>query len=380
MKSFCGYFNLGTCRSCSLIELSYQEQVQEKEQRLLAALKDFGSFSHLSTYSSKSVEFRNKAKLSVTGTVEDPVIGLMGESELDSGREILACPLHHPEINSILTEMPQFIREVKLQPYQVKTKTGELKGLILFHSESSHETSLRFVLRSRESYDRIKKIMPSLQAKFPGLVCISINLQPIAHAILEGPTEIMLTERTYIRHQLNGIGVNYHPQAFAQTNQEVAMALYSTAAAWIKELNCTKFCEIFCGQGAFSFFSAPFIKQGLGIEINPEAVIQANNTAKEFKLSHLNFKCADANQVEKELLTFAPDVVLVNPPRKGLGKSVEYLINGTYEHIIYSSCSLESLTADMEKLQTRYTIVKAQIFDMFPHTKHFETLTLLKRK
>src|SRR5665647_339992 len=198
MKSFCGYFNLGTCRSCSLIELSYQEQVQEKEQRLLAALKDFGSFSHLSTYSSKSVEFRNKAKLSVTGTVEDPVIGLMGESELDSGREILACPLHHPEINSILTEMPQFIREVKLQPYQVKTKTGELKGLILFHSESSHETSLRFVLRSRESYDRIKKIMPSLQAKFPGLVCISINLQPIAHAILEGPTEIMLTERTYI--------------------------------------------------------------------------------------------------------------------------------------------------------------------------------------
>src|SRR5690606_23423404 len=116
----------------------------------------------------------NKAKLIVTGTMEKPIIGLYGKEDLDQGRELLNCPLHVPTINEILDYIREFITISKLIPYNVSSKVGELKGLIIFHSQSSNETYLRFIMRSKESVDRIKKNAPLLQKRFPHLKCISV--------------------------------------------------------------------------------------------------------------------------------------------------------------------------------------------------------------
>lgn len=380
MNSFCSYFNLGLCKSCDFITMPYPDQLRAKEDLLQKSLIKLRHPPLLSTVASTPTAFRNKAKLVVTGTLENPIIGLWGEKDLDQGRELLNCPLHVPELNELLPAIKEFIIEAKLTPYQIAAKSGELKGVILFHSQESRETYLRFILRSKESIDRIRKKHHILLEKFAHLKCISVNLQPVPHAILEGEEEIFITDNQSILHQLGTTTFLLGPRAFVQTNQRVATQLYQTAASWVQASGLKKFMELYCGQGAFSFFAAPYIEEALGIEINEEAVKEANRTADKFNLSHLRFKSADAGKVSSEVSAFAPSILLVNPPRRGLAEAVEVLKSNRPEMIIYSSCNYETLSLDLSKLSDLYEIKKIQLFDMFPNTSHFETLVQLNLK
>ena len=380
MKTFCGYFDEGKCHSCALIGTEYTEQLKLKENNLHKHLEKFHDWKMLPSQGSRPTQFRNKAKLVVTGTLENPIIGLGGSEDLDQGREILNCSLHHPFINSVLHFMPEFIGLTCLTPYQIKEKKGELKGIIIYYSEDSRESYLRFVLRSKESLDRIKKHLPTLLKNFPEITCVSANIQPIPHAILEGEEEVFLSEKTFINHHIKDLSLRLGPQGFVQTNHQVARALYETAATWTLELKIEKFSELFCGQGAFSFFVSQKVRSSIGFEINAEAVSEANRTATSLGYDHLKFVCADAANVGEELRKYAPDLVLVNPPRRGLAGAAEIFKEQHFDHIIYSSCSVESLAKDLMELAPFYKVIQAQIFDMFPHTDHFETLVLLQKK
>lgn len=378
MKTFCSYYNSGTCQSCNRIEEEYPTQVELKRQKLQTLLEPFSPFEHRKAVTSAPTGFRNKAKLSVTGTVELPVIGLIGETDLDQGREILECPVHHPRVNAVLKALPEFIKAANLRPYQIKQRTGELKGAIVYYSSETEELYLRLILRSKESLDRVKKHAPILYSAFPKLTCFSANIQPVPHAILEGEEEIFFTAQKFISHKLSGVPMTLHPQGFVQTNQEVALKLYATAADWVREIAPEKFMELFSGQGAFSFFIQKFVKEAIGVEINPEAVDRANLTAKEMSWSHLRFIAMDASQVQTVIADFSPEVLLVNPPRRGLAQASELLKSVKPQYFIYSSCNAETLAQDLLALRDHFKVVRAQVFDMFPNTDHFETLVLLK--
>jgi 23S rRNA (uracil747-C5)-methyltransferase len=380
MNSFCSYFNSNQCKSCTSIEEDYASQLTNKNGFLKKALSFFPELNLANPYPSSIQGFRNRAKMVVTGTVNDPIIGLTGEDDLDIGRELLNCPIHHPKLNELIQAIPDYIREFNLIPYQIKTQKGELKGLILYYSEASQELYLRFVLRSKECVSRLQKMLPRLQTQFPKLVCISANLQPVPHAILEGREEIFLTARHSIFYQLGELKLTLSPQAFVQTNEKVALGLYQTAAEWIASLKPPRMLELYSGQGAFSFFAAKAPSEILGIEINPDAVRTANETASKLGLGSLRFECADATKVNQIAQDYAPDLILVNPPRRGLGEGVRIIESILPENLIYSSCSVESLAKDLSVLAPHYEIKKTQIFDMFPHTEHFETLIWLAKK
>lgn len=345
---------------------------------LQEALKGFSPEKFLPPVTSSEQHFRNKAKFSITGTLENPIIGLLGEDDLDLGRDIRSCPLHHTAINEVAKNLDTFIQLTRLEPYQIKLKRGELKGVIIYHSSQSEAMYLRFILRSKEGLDRIRKHLSFLLNQFKFLKCVSVNIQPIPHAILEGEEEIILTSENYILHDLKEVRMALHPQGFVQTNQEMAAKLYSTAASWVNDLSVDKFIELFSGQGAFSFFVQKHVKQALGVEINQEAVLRANQTAEVLNLDHLKFVARDARLVENEILSVQPDLILVNPPRRGVGTGRTLLLKSRCRYIIYSSCNYKTLKEDLEALSDLYTIRKVQLFDMFPHTEHFETLTLLE--
>ncbi len=347
---------------------------------LLKHLAFLGPIQLEPTLASSVQGFRNRAKMAVTGSVEAPIIGLHGEARLDEGRELLSCPIHHPRLNEVIEALPELLKTLRVAPYRIAERRGELKGLIAFYSPHSEEMYLRFVLRSQECIARLRRIVPELQSRFPFVVCISANLQPIPHAILEGPEEIFLTERRHIIHQLGPLPLKLSPQAFVQTNAEVAEQLYQTAAAWIAEVRPERAMELFCGQGAFSLMAASSAGAWLGIEVNAEAVSQANETARSLGFSHVRFHCADAAQVGAEMKEFSPELVLVNPPRRGLGGAVSLIREELPRHWIYSSCNSESLASDLQALSSEYRLRRARIFDLFPHTDHFETLVWLERR
>ncbi|MES2528036.1 MAG: 23S rRNA (uracil(747)-C(5))-methyltransferase [Bdellovibrionota bacterium] len=368
MPVSCAYFKENICRSCTLLQTDYSAQILLKEKALIDALSPV-SLPLLATVTSSETGFRNKAKLVVTGTSETPVLGLID-------REILDCPVHDPAINKILHDLIPFIRVAKLEPYQIKEKKGELKGIIIFSGDESY---VRFVLRSKEGLDRIRKNLPSLLTLHPEIKSVSVNIQPVHQAILEGDEEIPLGPENFIGQKYKNFSLHIRPQGFVQTNQQVARKLYETAAAWVDEQKISRFMELFSGQGAFSFHSASFVKEATGIELNPEAVKMANESAVTLGLKHLTFVPLPAENSAKMIAEKKPELILVNPPRRGLADTLNILLQARPEYIIYSSCSVESLGKDLKSLIPFYTPERAQIFDMFPHTEHFETLVLLKR-
>jgi 23S rRNA (uracil747-C5)-methyltransferase len=379
-ETFCHYYNQNQCRSCKWIELPYAEQLLQKERTLKEALSFAASIALKPTIQSPIQGFRNKAKLSVTGSREEPILGITGVDKIDEGRALLSCPIHHPKLNQVIEALPQFIREYNLIPYQIEARTGELKGVILFYSEATDEMYLRFVLRSKECVSRLIKMLPVIQTRFPFLKIVSANLQPVPHAILEGREEIFISDLHTIHHQIGNLKLQLAPQAFVQTNVEIATHLYQTAADWIKAVKPKVMADLFCGQGPFSFFAAESAEKIVGIEVNADAVKTANETAKELGLTHLSFKCVDVAKAQSTFEQTGADLALVNPPRRGLGQEgITMLVNQPPDYLIYSSCSYESLARDLQALSSVYTLQKAQIFDLFPHTAHFETLVQLKK-
>jgi 23S rRNA (uracil747-C5)-methyltransferase len=342
-----------------------------KERSAQEALSIFKNFESRPTIESPQTGFRNRAKLTVSGSVDQPILGLIDSQGKPRGHEILACPIHHPRLNELIAALPSIIRSFELSPYQISDRSGELKGIIAFTSGT--EMILRWVIRSHLLIEPIQRSIPQLQSQFPDLVCISANIQPIPHAILEGPEEVILTERSTAKLQLGEVTLDLAPQSFVQTNFTVAKHLYQTAAQWIAEANVNRVLELYCGQGAFSFASAKAAPSLLGIELNATAVDGANQTARAHGLSHLRFIQGDATQIQEQVLAFAPDLILVKA-------GVDRIFESRPRHLIYSSCNVQTLAKDLKQLSNHYELKRSQIFDLFPHTDHFETLVWLVKR
>ena len=376
-KTFCEYYNQDHCHSCQIIEQDYADQLKQKELEVQSAFPEFKNFEE--SVKSPELAFRHRAKFVVTGTTDSPIIGLSGEDDLDSGRELLDCPLHHPSINKLAHLLPEFIKTCKLTPYNIKERTGELKGIIIFANYSATQMYLKLILRSKESIDRIKKHETRLRLIMPELKVVSVNIQPIPHAILEGEEEIILTTDSLIWHNFKTVRMLVGTNGFIQTNPFVAETLYSKASDWIKEFNHKKMVELFCGYGAFSFFANKNLEQSVGVEINAPSISVANKTKEKLGFTNVSFVAGPADSVGSIITQENPDLILVNPPRRGLSTSIDLIKNSHCKGIIYSSCSLETLKKDIEQLKDCFELKRVQVFDMFPHTKHFEVLTYLER-
>jgi 23S rRNA (uracil747-C5)-methyltransferase len=318
--------------------------------------------------------FRDKVKLTVSGSVEAPVIGLL-QDNLRETVELLDCPVQAQALNETLPMLKAFITRWKLTPYDVLERKGELKGIILSHSPENREMMVRFVLRSREALDRIRQGLGELSV----FKVVSVNLQPIPHAILEGPEEIILTQEKTILHNIGQAQVCFSPQSFMQTNSAVASALYQAAVAWLTPWKGERVLDLFCGVGGFSLSLAREGFQVHGVEINPAAIINAQAMAQTQKLE-ATFSAKAAEDVSELWNDWQPRVVVVNPPRRGLAASMALLEHHQPAVLLYSSCSPKSLADDLTQLERYYFAERTKIFDMFPYTHHFESLTLLVRR
>lgn len=169
------------------------------------------------------------------------------------------------------------------------------------------------------------------------------------------------------------------PRSFFQTNPAVAARLYDTARRWVSELQITAMWDLFCGVGGFGLHCATPEMQLTGIEISAEAIACAQRSAQQIGLEKVQFAALDSTRFATEKAE-VPDLVLVNPPRRGIGAELcDYLSRMAPAWLLYSSCNAESMAQDIARLDG-YQIRRVQLFDMFPHTAHYEVLTLLQRR
>ncbi|MDU8924707.1 23S rRNA (uracil(747)-C(5))-methyltransferase RlmC [Pasteurellaceae bacterium LIM206] len=385
----CRHYQQGDCRSCQWLELPYDEQLARKQrhlQGLLAGL-DQSQLHWLPPQVSALNAFRNKAKMVVSGVVERPILGMPANPDDPHGTaDLTDCPLYPPEFEQMFPVLKDFIARAGLVPYNVTRQKGELKYILLTQSRYNQQIMLRFVLRSENKMPLIQRELAGLRAKLPQLAVISANIQPRHAAILEGEKEIFLTEQQVLEEQFNRIPLFIRPQGFFQTNPQVAAALYRTAQAWMQDLPIDRLWDLFCGVGGFGLHCAAVLRRKssheaslTGIEISPSAIYSATLSAQKLGLRRIKFQSFDAAHFALCQTEEKPDLVIVNPPRRGIGTPLAQFLNNLAPHfILYSSCNAVSMSKDLHVL-SRYRMRQIRLFDMFPHTAHYEVLTLLVR-
>ena len=373
----CALYDAGRCRSCQWIDQPVPQQLASKTASLHALLDGLPVAEWCMPVSGPEQGFRNKAKMVVSGSVEKPLLGMLHRD--GSPEDLTDCPLYPASFYPVFAALKPFIARAGLTPYNVARKRGELKYLLLTESQLDGGLMLRFVLRSEAKLDQLRAALPALQAELPQLKVISVNIQPVHMAIMEGEQEIWLTDQRALAERFNGVPLWIRPQSFFQTNPSVAASLYATARDWVRALPVKHMWDLFCGVGGFGLHCATPEMTLTGIEIAPEAIACAKQSAEELGLHNVHFQALDSTAFATGQ-GVVPDLVVVNPPRRGIGKPLcDYLSAMAPQWIIYSSCNAETMAKDIRALPG-YRIERVQLFDMFPHTAHYEVLTLLVRE
>ena len=365
----CHHYDAYRCRSCTLLEVPRAKQLSDKEAHARSLVP---SPVWLPTVAGPDAGFRNKAKMAVGGTAVAPTLGILDRAR--TGVDLRDCALHSPGLTAALEVVAAFVTRADLTPYDVSTRRGELKHVLLTESPDG-ELMLRLVVRSTADETRIRKHLPWLLEALPPLRVVSLNVQPTHAAVLEGEREIVLTPQASLPMRLEGLELGLRPQGFFQTNTHVAAALYAQARDWAAGLTDVRTAwDLYCGVGGFALAVAGPGRTVTGVEVSAEAVAAAQATAPD----GVTFVAGDATAWALAQ-PGAPDLVVVNPPRRGIGEDLaRWLEAGEASYVVYSSCNAESLARDLE-LMPSLRPVEARVLDMFPQTTHYEVLVLLTR-
>lgn len=367
----CDYFTTGRCHSCTDITVPYPEQVAKKVARahelIPARVWEEPFISEIEGY-------RNKVKLVVTGTANRPKLGILGAG---GGVDLRDCPLPSTGIRGAIPPIARFITACGLDPYSPATDHGTLKYVIITESFDG-ELMVRFVARRRGVQGILFKRRAELLREVPNIRVVSLNVQPERKAIIEGEEEILITDHGVLPMRLGGeLTLNVRPQSFFQTQTECAAHLYTTAAEWLENVDSAW--DLYCGVGGFAMALAQLgnASKVIGVEVSEQAVEAARVAARD--LPGVAFVAADVSEWISEQGEERPGAVVVNPPRRGISPELcAWLNESGPDYVLYSSCNAETLARDVAAMPA-YRVERAQVADMFPHTKHFETLVLLKR-
>jgi 23S rRNA (uracil747-C5)-methyltransferase len=386
----------------------YSEQLGAKAARARELLAPFGprgaATQWLPPIASAENGFRAKAKMVVGGTVDAPTLGILDGA--GRGVDLRHCGIIAPGILAAFPTLIAAITRVRLTPYDVPTRTGELKHLIVTEAASG-DLMVRFVVRGSEAaVASIRNLVPWLQDALPRIVVVTANIHPEHKAVLEGEVEHVLTAESTLRMRVGDIDLHVLPRSFVQTNTPVAGALYRQARDWVDELDPASVWDLYCGVGGFALhvagvgggrgvawvgevagvgWTAQVVRSVVGVEASADAVASAE-LARDAQYStpsdrgRIRFITADATAFAVAAApAVVPELVIVNPPRRGLGTQLaNWLQRSGPQHVIYSSCNVESLARDLAAMPA-YRVERARVLDMFPQSTHCEVITLLAR-
>lgn len=378
----CDYFDAGVCRSCSLMGHRYAAQLARKQGAVAAIL---GPHVEARIWSdpvaSRESGFRNKAKLVIGGHKGSPTVGILDRH--GRGVDLRACGLYEPGLHTAVLDLADRLPGSGLVPYDVPSRQGELKHVLLTHSPDG-ELMARFVLRSPGQRGRIAELVAALreQRRGPSPRVASLNLQPEHKAVLEGEAEELLTEQSTLPMRVGDLTLHLGTRSFFQTNTPVAAELYRQVRTWVDDLGPGALWDLYCGVGGFALHTSTAGRRVVGVERSDEAIRSARRTATDLggRAVGTSFVVDDATRYAVSAPEGArPDVVVVNPPRRGISELAHWLETSGVPYVVYSSCAASSLARDLT-LMPSYQVRQARLFDMFPQTDHHEVAVLLGRR
>ncbi len=377
---------LSQCGGCLFQHITYDAELRVKEKAVQDAFIRLGKLSpeFLPILGAESrTRYRNKAQypfaLDKTG---QPILGFFARR---SHRVISVkdCLLQPELFGKIAGTVLEFVRRNSISVYNESSGKGDMRHLYLRCGQHSGEVMVCFIVRKPIR----KKLMPLVEIlteQYPQIKSISMNCNPKKTNVILGDSTETLWGKDTITDTMCGNAVDLSPESFYQVNTIQAERLYGVAKEFAQLTGKERLLDLYCGAGTIGLSMADAVLELVGVEIVPEAVENAKENAARAGVKNAAFFCGDAGSIAGKLAEqgTAPDVIVVDPPRKGCDEAALWaMVQMQPERIVMISCNATTAARDCAMLSRMgYAAERVQPVDLFPGTGHVETVVLLSHK
>jgi 23S rRNA (uracil1939-C5)-methyltransferase len=374
-----------TCGGCRFQDLAYEAQLAAKHAWVADSLTRIAGIPEPPLEQIVGAQdvfhYRNKMEYSFAQTDEGPTLGLHVAGRWDAVLEIERCWLTSDLGNRIRNTVRDWAREERLPAFDQGTGEGYLRHLVVREGVNTGQALVQLVTHKRERFDRERLI--EVLNEFPQVRSIHWSVNRTPAEVTNLPTELLWGDEA-IEEEIGGLRFRVRPNAFLQTNTEMAVQLYELAREFAQLDGGETVYDLYCGIGTIGLSLAAKALTVWGIEISEESVACAIENQELNAIGNAAFFAGNVGEALRELRDRAgdPAVVVVDPPRAGLaGKALRRLGEIAAPRIVYVSCNPTTLAGDAKRLADDfgYTLVRARPVDMFPHTPHVECVALLER-
>ncbi len=303
--------------------------------------------------------------------------------------EAAACPLGDPRFAPVLETVRRLAKEYGIRPYREEDGSGLLRHIYLRGDSAGRELILTLVI-NRSALPKETAIVEELRRAHPSLVGILVNINRADTNVICGEEYRVLFGRDHMKDILCGVRLRITPASFYQVNHEATELLYRRAAELADLHGDELLLDLYCGIGSIGLSMAGRVRELVGIEIVESAVECARQNAADNGIGNASFFCGDAGDAEKLLATaetargaaIRPDVVILDPPRKGsTPELLSYVARLAPSRIVYISCNPDTLARDAVILRDLgYRMGAVTPVDLFPGTGHVESVVRFDRE
>ncbi len=374
------------CGGCNLRHIDYEETLNIKQntvQNLVNKTLNNKIKVEMTVGMGNPYNYRNKAQYPVGFDKSgEPVMGVYAKRT----HEIIPmrnCMIQNPVSEKIANVVLGFFIKNNIPIYNEKNGEGLLRHIVIKVGIKTHEIMCILVLNKKE-LKKEKELIKVLIREFPEIKTIVKNYNMKNTNVILGNENEVIYGDGYIYDELGDYTFKISPLSFYQINPIQTEALYNIAIEMADLKKTDTLFDLYCGIGTIGIFASPYVNRVYGIEIVKQAIEDAKENANINNIRNIEFFAGDVEKVFENVLkehNVKPDVIFVDPPRKGLDKhTIENILNIKPEKIVYISCNPASLVRDLKLLEESYEIKKIQPVDMFPFTSNVECCSVLYLK
>ncbi len=379
------------CGGCVYRCISYGYELEIKRNSAAASfrrarLKDVNILPVIP--SPRVTRYRNKAQYPVSCAPDGRLVAGFYSPASHSVCEVEDCALQPEIFGRITGAVLRFAEEHGVRAYDENTGEGLLRHIYLRHAEATGEIMLTLVING-SSFPHSEELCRMITKEYPSVKSILLNENIKKTNVILGDKYTLLYGVPYINDVLCGVRLRISAPSFYQVNRGAAEILYGKAAELCELTGGETVLDLYCGIGSIGLSMAKEAGRIIGIEISAPAVECARENARQNGFENAFFFAGDAkdargliSQAETHLGSIAPDVVILDPPRKGCDKDLlDYISEMDPDKIIYISCNTETLARDCAVMKEKgYSLSDVVTVDLFPGTGHVEAVVRLKRR
>ena len=373
------------CGGCDFWHMDYEEECRLKRQRVIDALTRIGgvAITELPMHGAARIEeYRNKVQFPVAEQNGSPAAGFY-RARSHEVVAVKSCRIQPSCADRVRAAVLSWMEQYRVRAYDERSHTGCIRHIYLRVGEKTGQLLVCVVANCAELPNR-QQLCQALLAAEPSITSIVASYNTKKGNTILGTREEILYGPGYIEDELLGLRFRLSARSFYQVNHDQAERLYEKALEFAALEGTMTALDLYCGTGTITLCLARQAGRAIGVEVVDAAIRDAKQNAARNGIENAEFFCADASEAAKRFADegVKPDVIVVDPPRKGVSMDViEAMAEMAPARIVYVSCDPATLARDVKLLTQRgYRFVKAEAFDLFPRCAHVETVVLLSQQ